>query len=259
MYTRGMDVTNSPEGILRIAMWSGPRNISTAMMRAWENRPDTTVVDEPFYACYLAAGGADHPMREEVLAAAATTDWNDVVASLLGPLGEGKRVHYQKHMTHHMLPQAPLDWIDRVANVFLIRHPREVVPSYARGRAGIPALEDLGYQRQAELFDRVAELTGTAPPVLDAADVLADPRRALSGLCATLGVPFDERMLSWPAGPRASDGVWARHWYAAVWQSTGFAPPRPPVEPPAALMPVIEAALPWYERLAPYRLARGDR
>ncbi|HET6629067.1 MAG TPA: hypothetical protein VFG91_04800 [Woeseiaceae bacterium] len=250
-------MTDSTDGILRIAMWSGPRNISTAMMRAWENRPDTAVVDEPFYACYLEASGADHPMREEVLATG-KIDWDEVVASLLAPLGDGKRIQYQKHMTHHLLPQAPLDWTGRVANVFLIRHPREVVPSYARGRGGIPTLADLGYARQAQLFDRVAELAGAAPPVLDASDVLADPRRALSRLCEAVGVPFDERMLSWPAGPRPTDGVWAPHWYASVWQSTGFARPRPPREPPAELVPVIEAALPYYERLARYRLAHGE-
>ncbi len=252
------DATGNTDGVLRIAMWSGPRNISTAMMRAWENRPDTVVVDEPFYACYLRASGVDHPMREEVLAAG-TADWNEVAVSLLAPLDGGKRVHYQKHMAQHMLPQAPLAWMERVANVFLIRHPREVVASYARGRGGIPTLEDLGYGRQAELFDRVAERAGTAPPVLDAADVLADPRRALAKLCAALGVPFDERMLAWPAGPRSTDGAWAPHWYASVWRSTGFAPPRPPTAPPPAeLLPVIEAALPYYERLARYRLASGD-
>lgn len=238
-------------------MWSGPRNISTAMMRAWENRPDTAVVDEPFYACYLEASGVEHPLRDEVLAAG-TTDWGQVVESLFTPLDGDKRIHYQKHMTHHMLPDAPLDWTERVSNVFLIRHPREVVTSYARAREGIPALDDLGYARQQEIFEQVAGHRGAAPPVIDAADVLADPRRTLSALCAALGVPFDERMLSWPAGPRPADGVWAPHWYASVWQSTGFAHPRPAAEPPPELVPVIEAALPYYERLAPYRLAHGD-
>lgn len=256
MYTSAMAERNEAREAVRIAMWSGPRNISTAMLRAWENRPDTEVVDEPFYACYLAVSGVEHPLREKVLAAG-ETDWAAVVASLFRPLPEGRRIHYQKHMTHHMLEQAPLDWMERVENVFLIRHPREVVTSYARAREGIPALDELGFGRQVELFERIAERTGRAPPVIDAADVLADPRRALSALCAALGVGFDERMLSWPAGPRPSDGVWAPHWYASVWRSTGFARPRPPVEPPPALVPVIEAAMPWYERLAPYRLAAG--
>lgn len=249
---------HDPDGILRIAMWSGPRNISTAMMRAWENRADTEVVDEPFYACYLAATGIDHPMREEVLAAG-TTDWDAVAASLFRPLVPGRRIHYQKHMAQHMLPQAPLDWMDRAANVFLIRHPKEVAVSYARGRRSVPTLDDLGYARQEELFERVAARAGRAPPVIDAADVLADPRRVLSALCAALGVPFDERMLSWPPGPRPTDGVWAPHWYASVWRSTGFAGPRPAAEASPDLLPVIEAALPCYERLARYRIgARED-
>jgi hypothetical protein len=242
---------------LRIAMWSGPRNISTAMMRAWENRPDTEVVDEPFYACYLAASGADHPMREEVLASG-VTDWNAVAASLFRPLSPGRWIHYQKHMTHHMLPGAPLDWMDRVANVFLIRHPREVVASYARAREGVPTLDDIGYARQEELFERVAEREGKAPPVIDAADVLADPRRALSALCAALGTAFDERMLSWPPGPRPTDGVWAPHWYASVWRSTGFARPRPPADPPPELLPVVDAALHYYERLAVHRIGAKE-
>jgi hypothetical protein len=234
-------------------MWSGPRNISTAMLRAWENRPDTEVVDEPFYACYLAASGADHPLRETVLAAG-VTDWDAVVESLFQPLAPGRRIHYQKHMTHHMLAEAPLDWLERVASVFLIRHPREVVVSYARARGGVPRLDELGFARQHELFERVADRSGDAPPVVDAADVLADPPRALTALCGALGIGFDEHMLRWPPGPRPTDGVWAPHWYASVERSTGFAAPRPPAEPPAELLPVIEAALPFYERLLPYRL-----
>lgn len=238
-------------------MWSGPRNISTAMLRAWENRPDAEVVDEPFYACYLAASGVDHPLRDEVLAAG-ITDWNQAIDSLFRPLAPGKTIHYEKHMTHHMLPDAPLDWIDRVSNAFLIRHPREVAASYARARNGVPGLDDLGYARQQEIFERVAGRTGTAPPVVDAADVLADPGRVLRALCGALGVTFDERMLAWPAGPRPTDGVWAPHWYASVRRSTGFARPQPPLDPASELLPVIEAALPYYERLAPYRLGAGE-
>jgi len=255
-----MPETNGREddGVLRIAMWSGPRNISTAMMRAWENRPDTEVVDEPFYACYLEATGIEHPMRDEVLAAG-EKDWNRVVESLFRPLPPGRRIHYQKHMTQHMLPGAPLEWMDRVANVFLVRHPRAVVPSYARGRNAIPDLDDLGYARQAELFERVAARSGTVPAVIDAADVLEDPRGTLTALCDVLGIAFDERMLEWPPGPRPSDGVWAPHWYASVWQSTGFARPRPLPEPSPELLPVIEAALPFYERLSSHRLRARER
>ena len=242
---------------VRIAMWSGPRNISTAMLRAWENRPDTAVVDEPFYACYLAESGADHPLREEVLAAQ-PADWDTVVASLTGPIAGSPRIFYQKHMTHHMLPDAPLAWMDEMSNAFLVRHPREVAASYSRGRGKIPGLDDLGYVRQQELFDRIAESRGAAPPVIDAADVLENPGRTLRALCESLHVPFDDRMLTWPAGPRPTDGAWAPHWYASVWRSTGFAEPKPPAEPLPELESVVEAALPYYQRLARYRIGTGE-
>ena len=239
---------------VRIAMWSGPRNISTAMMRAWENRPDTAVVDEPFYAFYLAETGLDHPGRDAVLAGQ-PTDWRAVARALVEePVPEGRAIHYQKHMTHHMLPGVGLDWTDGVRNAFLIRDPAEVVASYLQ-RRGTVDLADIGVERQAELFDRVAERLGRAPPVIDARDVLADPAAVLARLCAALDVPFTAAMLSWPAGPRPSDGVWAPHWYASVEASTGFGPP-PPEAPALEGGParVAEAARPYYERLRRWRL-----
>lgn len=238
---------------LRIAMWSGPRNISTAMMRAWGNRPDTAVVDEPFYACYLAAIDADHPGRDEVIASQ-PTDWREVAAALTGPAPGGAEIFYQKHMTHHMLPEFGREWLERVSNCFLIRSPAEVVASYAETR-NAPVLEDLGFLQQGEIFDQVADRLGRPPPVIDAADVLRNPAGLLAALCAVLGVDFDARMLSWPPGRRSTDGVWARHWYAAVERSTGFDPLRAGSKPvPRSLEPLVEAALPIYERLAAYRL-----
>jgi hypothetical protein len=238
---------------LRIAMWSGPRNISTAMMRAWENRLDTAVVDEPFYACYLAATGSDHPGRDDVIASQ-PTDWREVVAALTGPVPGGKPVFYQKHMTHHMLPGFGRDWLKEVTNCFLVRPPAEVVASYAETRRA-PTLEDLGFPQQAEIFDRVADRLGQAPPVLDATDVLRDPAGMLAALCRALGVNFDARMLSWPPGRRDTDGVWAKHWYASVERSTGFNPLRATSKPvPLALAPLVEAAQPSYDRLAAHRL-----
>jgi hypothetical protein len=211
-------------GSLRIAMWSGPRNISTAMMRAWENREDTAVVDEPFYAHYLHATGVNHPGREDVLKSQ-STDAQEDAAMLTGPIPDGKAIWYQKHMTQHILPDMPLDWLDEVTNCFLIRDPEQVVASFTIQRPDAAAWE-LGFEQQARLFDDVCDKLGHAPPVIDAADVLKDPRGTLSALCAKLGIPFSERMLHWPPGPRASDGVWAPHWYAAVERSTGFAPHR---------------------------------
>lgn len=243
-------------GPVRIAMWSGPRNISTAMMRAFENRPDTAVVDEPFYAAYLAHTGLDHPMRAEVLASQ-PTDWREVARAMTGPAPDGRPVLYQKQMSHHMLPGFGLEWMDACVNAFLIRPPEQVLASYARKRAEV-ALEDIGVVRQAELFDRVCDRLGQTPPVVEGADVLADPRGTLGALCAALGIPFLDAMLSWPAGGRDSDGVWAPAWYDAVERSTGFAaPPRTAnfEELPDRLKPIADAARPHYQRLAAHRLA----
>jgi hypothetical protein len=238
---------------LRIAMWSGPRNISTALMRSFENRGDCAVWDEPLYACYLQATGLDHPGRDEIVAAH-ESDWRKVAAACVGPAPGGKPVFYQKHMAHHLLPEIDRDWLVRVENCFLIRDPAEVAASYARTRDK-PTLADLGYERQLELFEATRARTGAAPPVLDARDVLEDPRRALGLLCRALGLAFSERMLAWPAGTRPTDGVWARHWYAAVERSTGFQPYAPPREPPPeGLRDVVEAAQPFYNELRRYRL-----
>lgn len=238
---------------LRVAMWSGPRNISTAMMRAWGNRPDTFVCDEPLYACYLQATGSDHPGREEVIAAG-ETDWRKVVAWLTGEVPQGKQIFFQKHMTHHLLPEIDRGWLDQVTNCFLIRDPREVIVSYLRKNRD-PTAEDVGYPQQAEIFRRVRERLGVAPPVLDARDVLADPQRMLRMLCERVGVPFTERMLSWPSGLRDTDGVWAKYWYAEVETSTGFKPYTPRTDDvPTRLADVHRQCLAWYEELYEHRL-----
>lgn len=244
--------------IVRIAMWSGPRNISTAMMRAFENRPDTVVWDEPFYAAELAASGRDHPMRDDVIAAG-PTDPDAVVARLLGPLACADKpdavVFYQKHMTHHMLPRFQRDWIDRVISAFLIREPERVLASYTKAWEDV-SLEAIGVPQQREIFDRVADRLGAAPPVVDTADVLADPAGVLEALCERLGIEFLPAMLSWPPGRRESDGVWAPVWYANVERSTGFGPaetrPLPVLE--GGLARIADAARPDYERLRRYRL-----
>jgi hypothetical protein len=225
-------------------MWSGPRNISTAMMRSFGARADTVVVDEPLYAHYLAVTGLDHPGREEILASQ-PRHWPDAVAGLLAP---GSPVHYQKHMTHHLLPQVGRSWLDQVSNAFLIREPAQVIASYAKVR-GEPTLADLGYEQQLEIFRR------HGGPVVDAADVLRDPAGTLRLLCAALRIDFDPAMLHWPSGRRDTDGVWAPHWYSAVERSTGFATydPAPPVVP-AALRSLVTAAEPYYAELAAQRL-----
>jgi hypothetical protein len=230
---------------VRLAVWSGPRNISTALMRSWENRPDCRVVDEPLYAYYLAETGLNHPGREEVIAAGETS-WQAVVAELTAAV-DG--VYYQKHMTHHLIPQLPRDWIGKLSNVLLIRDPAEVVASYVRSRADVVA-EDIGLVQQGELYDQL-----DAPPVIDAADFLHDPEGYLRWLCCYLDVDFTEAMLRWPAGPRASDGVWAPYWYHAVIASTGFEPYRPrDVELDGAALEAAERSRPDYERLHAVRV-----
>lgn len=237
-------------GAVRIAMWSGPRNLSTALMRSFENRDDCTVVDEPFYAAYLAATGLDHPGRDEVVASQ-PTDPAVVLADLTrGPLTTP--VQYQKQMTHHLLPEVDRAGLAGLRHAYLVRDPERVLTSYAKVRDE-PTLEDLGLPQQQELFETLGG------PVVDAADVLRDPRGTLGLLCAALGIAFDEAMLAWPAGPRDSDGVWARHWYAGVEASTGFATDAPgsgdPL--PERLRPLLERCRPYYDALAPYRLTPG--
>ena len=237
-------------------MWSGPRTLSTAMMRSFAARPDCVVVDEPLYAFYLAHTDIHHPAREAIMASQ-PQDWATVVHALTrDPLPAGRTLSYQKHMTHHLLPEVDRDALAGLSHAFLLRDPRDLLRSYARVRS-TPTLADLGLPQQVEVFERFGG------PVLDAADVLTDPRAALTSLCATLGIAFTPAMLSWPAGPHPADGVWAEHWYDGVRGSTGFAARRATNdannmarEPlPTYLEPLLEQCLPYYETLATHRLS----
>ncbi|MDX2162806.1 MAG: HAD family hydrolase [bacterium] len=238
-----------------IAMWSGPRNISTALMRAWGSRADTHVIDEPFYAHYLlhTPYRADHPGAEEVIAAH-ETDPQRVIAHLTGPIPNGKTIFYQKHMTHHMIEGIPLDWLAQVTHCFLIRDPREVIASFIKVIPDVK-LDQTGLPGQAALFDQVWALTGEPPPVIDSNDVLRDPHRVLSRLCARIGVPFDAAMLAWEPGRRATDGVWAKYWYAAVEASSGFQPQRQHDDPlPLHLEALAAECAVLYQRMAAHRI-----
>jgi len=239
---------------VRIAMWSGPRNISTAMMRAFGSRLDTAVVDEPLYAHYLSVTGLAHPGRDAVLASQAT-DWRKVAAELTGPVPGNKPIWYQKHMAHHLLPVIGRDWLDQLMHAFLIREPDEMLASLVKTYPAA-GLADTGLPQQCEILDRVADRLGRAPPVVLASDVLKNPRALLSKLCAALGIDFLPQMLAWEPGRRATDGVWAPHWYATVEASTGFAPWRPrDVEVSSALRRLLDECRPWYEKLYALRLS----
>lgn len=246
-----VDARHDP--LLYLAMWSGPRNISTAMMRAWENRPDTWVVDEPLYAHYLHHTDYDHPVKEAIIAAD-ETDWRTRFDQLIAPIPHDKAIYYQKHMTHHWLPHMELSWLDNLTNCFLIREPREVITSYLKIRPE-PTLENLGFPQQMRLFNYVRKTTGQTPPILDSRDVLENPRQMLTLLCEAVGVQFDERMLAWPAGKRETDGVWGDYWYSSVWRSMGWAEYRPKTDPvPPRFQPLLTECNKIYQQLYQFRL-----
>ena len=238
---------------LRIAVWSGPRNLSTAMMRSFGNRADTCVSDEPFYGAFLKTSGAPHPMREEVIAGM-DCDWASVAGTLAGPPPEAKAIWYQKHMWHHMAGPIGYDDFAGFTHAFLIRDPARMIASYLRKREAA-AFDDFGLERQAEFFAREADRLGHTPPVVDAGDVLRDPKATLMALCARLGIAWDPAMLRWPAGGRATDGPWAPHWYAAVEASTGFGPPEDdPIGLPDDARRLADRCRPYYDALTAHRL-----
>jgi hypothetical protein len=239
---------------VRIAMWSGPRNISTAMMRAWGNRPDTVVIDEPLYAYFLERTGKDHPMAAEVVAQG-ETDWRKIAAQLTKqPIPAGKRIFFQKQMTHHLLPEIDRAWIVDLTNCFLIRDPREVILSYIKKNPD-PTLEDLGFVQQCEIFEFVRKRMNSTPPVVNAKDILENPERTLGALCAAIGVEFDKAMLSWAPGLRDTDGIWAKHWYDAVARSTSFEPYKPRTgNIPDSLRTIYDQCQTCYEQLHQHRL-----
>jgi hypothetical protein len=241
---------------IRIAMWSGPRNLSTAMMRAFSSRPDTAVLDEPFYAHYLAQTGIDHPGRDAVIAAY-ESDWNKVIKFITGPIPRGNSVWYQKHMAHHMLdPNDSRRLLEHesLTHAFLIRDPVDVISSYTKVHPRM-SLAETGLPYQVDLFAGVKKRIGHAPPVIDARDVLTDPRRTLARLCQSLGIDFTDQMLRWPTGAHPDDGNWAPHWYASVYESKGFEPykARHQIVAPE-FQPMLAEARRLYESLAAHKL-----
>ena len=237
---------------MRIAMWSGPRNLSTAMMYSFGNREDFAVVDEPFYAAYLAATGLDHPMRDQILASQ-SQDAAAVAEALIGSIPGEKSHFYQKHMTQHMIPEVPRDWMGEVTNVFLLRHPARVVASFS-AKYDAPTLSDIGFSQQTELYEQIVA-SGDVPVIIDSADIRRNPEDMLRKLCDRLDLAWDPAMLSWKKGGHPDDGVWAAHWYGAVHDSTGFAGPEGALpELDGALARLTEEAMPHYEKLYVHRL-----
>lgn len=241
--------------VVRVAMWSGPRNLSTAMMRSWGSRADTAVWDEPFYAYWLKATGCQyHPGWQESLARH-ESDWRKVIDGLLAPLPAGKRVFYQKQMAHHLLPEIDRAWTREVVNCFLIRDPEEMLTSLAEF-VPEPAIEDTGLPQQVEIFEETRARTGQVPPVVDSEDIAARPREVLGRLCEAIGVPFDEAMLKWEPGLRETDGAWAPYWYNKVAETTGFSQQRPAKRPlPPQLDGLLEKCRQLHDRLAEHRLS----
>ncbi len=206
----------------RIAMWSGPRNISSALMRSFDSRNDTYVSDEPLYAFYLDQTGLDHPGRDEVIAHH-EADWRKVVDWLTGPVPGDKPIWYQKMMSHHILMDIDTSWFKQLKHAFLIRDPQDMLTSLTKVLPEVD-VEQTGLPSQVEIFDLITEQTGQEPPVLDARDVRLDPEGVLKQLCEVMDIPWDPAMLSWEPGARPTDGIWAKHWYANVEKSTAFAP-----------------------------------
>ena len=227
---------------MHIAMWSGPRNISTAMMYSFAARGDCAAWDEPFYAPYLHASGISHPMGDKIIAAH-ETDPERVAQDIANPKDTGLDHFYMKHMALHMLPDFPLDWAENCVNVHMIRHPARVAVSYAAKREK-PSLDDIAFRQQAEIYEKFPG------PIIDSHDFREDPKAMLQKLCAMIGLPWRESMLHWEAGPKPYDGIWASHWYGAVHTSTGFGEPEadlPVLEPDMAAL--ADAAMPYYDML----------
>ncbi len=235
-------------------MWSGPRNISTALMRSFENRHDCLVVDEPLYARYLHKTGLNHPGREAVLASQPLAA-DAIIEALMAPLPKDVSLQYQKHMSHHFLPDTPADWLKDVTSCFLLRDPKAMIASYVKSRPDV-TLSDLGLPQLADLFDRVADQSDTVPMVIDSDDLLAAPDKMLKLICDRLGIAFSPKMLAWPIGPRDSDGAWAPWWYERVEKSSGFET-RKPFE--GSLPPeheeIAEQAMILHRRLSGYKLS----
>ena len=238
---------------IRIAMWSGPRNISTAMLRSCENRPDTFVCDEPLYAYYLNETGIEHPGKEEIIEKG-KTELGELTKELVEMNSKNREIFYQKHMTHHLLPNIERGWMRKMRNCFLIRDPKDVILSYSKKRSEF-TIEDIGIIQQKEIFDYVTKIEGKRPPVVDSKDVLKNPKKILEALCEKLKIPFYEEMLKWPKGERDTDGIWGKYWYHKVITTTEFGRYQPKNETiEGDFEEIYKKCLPYYEKMYEMRI-----
>lgn len=243
------------EPTLRINCWSGPRNVSTALMRSFAQRADARVVDEPLYGHYLLTTGAPHPGRDELVELLETDSETIIRATILGPCD--RAVLFLKQMVHHLTPDLDLTFLDACVNVLLIRDPAEVISSLVH-QLPAPTMRDVGLERQMALF---ADLRGRGqePPVLDSRQLLLAPEHVLRDLCERVGIPWDAAMLSWPAGPHPADGPWGRYWYESLWRSTGFAPYEPRTrEVPDSCRDLLAECRTYYDELAKHALGASN-
>lgn len=234
-------------------MWSGPRNISTAMMRSWGSRSDTFVIDEPYYAHYLSQNELDHPGREEVIQEG-ELDSEKVSRGLVNDTKDSCSIYYQKHITHHLLDSIDREWMKSVVNCFLIRDPKDMIISYSKVHPDLN-MHLLGLEEQNEIFEYVKNIAGEIPPVIDAKDVLMNPRDILGKFCDKIGVIFSEEMLTWARGSRDTDGNWGKYWYKNVVNSTGFNEYKPKMEEvPDRYLDLYEDCYKLYKNLHDLRI-----
>ena len=240
--------------ITRIGMWSGPRNIYTALMRSFENRPDTIVVDEPFYAYFLNKTGIKHPIYKEVIQTY-DTSWDNIAKTLTGPIPDSNNISYQKLMTHHWVDNAPLDWLEKIHNCFLIRNPKQVIISYLKIHNDITP-ELIGLPQQLHIFNTIIKKTNKIPIVISSENILENPKLMLNRLCDLLDIPFLNQMLQWPKGKRDSDGIWGEYWYKNVVQTTSFNKPLNQNEKfPNQFLKLLEECMSYYKQMEKYKIS----
>ena len=204
---------------MRIACWSGPRNISTALMRSWSSRNDSFVSDEPFYAYYLKEQQLKHPMYKEIIKYYPNT-YDDVVTSLTSEIPNDKERWYQKHMAHHLIDLNNISWIKNFENCILIRHPKDVINSYIKKNT-LNHVDELGYPQQYKIM-RYLDSVGKNFIVIDSNILLNNPEKILSQWCSSMNLEFDISMLRWEKGNHPQDGIWWKHWYDNVITTTHF-------------------------------------